>query len=300
MTDFAAPGHGRNMGARKSISKVMVGGWGVVIASVVALGLGAGCAVDENPYVSLGENLDAAGGEGGAWLGTGGGTDSETAGTAAESAGTAGRGVPPPRASGGTGGTRGSPDAGMGGVGSVPNASGAGGEAGTMTGPNAGNGGSAAGSAGSSGGGVTCPAIGCSPEFQRVYKLDDALEGTLALRAEICQNDFCLETELTVTPDDVAPGAGLGKEVPEPEVRNSQQWPLMSFRVMGGLEGGIELRLSWRLWSQDDATNGDVYRVNVETLDGEQVAGEELANNYERVEIAACTSCLVAQPAPEN
>jgi hypothetical protein len=294
MTDFVRPGHGPNMGAQKSFLNVMVGGRGLFVAGLVLAA--AGCAVDGNPYLSLGENLDATAGDGGEQVGSGGGTDVE-----AGAGGTGARGDEPAgRDGGGTGGSAGSlggrgnlPEAGMGGTSSVPSMSGAGGQAGTMNLPDAGAGGSAAGS-------MNCPLIACSPEFARTYDIEDTFGETIELSAEICQNEVCLEAELNLTRADIGPGAGIGRTVPEPDVREREELPLMSFTILGGLEGGIEVRLDWRLWRQEDATNGDRYRIRVETLDGELVVGEELAFNYERVEIAACTSCLVAQPAPED
>jgi hypothetical protein len=294
MTDFVRPGHGPNMGAQKSFLNVMVGGRGAFVAGLVFAA--AGCAVDGNPYLSLGENLDAAAGEGGERVGSGGGTDVE-----AGAGGTGGRGDEPAgRDGGGTGGTAGSPggsgslpEAGMGGTGSVPSMSGAGGQAGTMNLPDAGAGGSTAGT-------MNCPLIGCNPELARSYDIEDTFGETIELRGEICQNEVCLEAELRLTRADIAPGAGIGKVVPEPEEREREHLPLMSFTILGGLEGGIEVRLDWRLWSENDARHGDWYQIRVETLDGELVVGEALAFSYERVQIAACTSCLVAQPAPED
>jgi hypothetical protein len=276
------------------MSLKMVAGreWLVVIGVAFA---GAGCVPVDNPYLSLGENLDA-GGEGGASDGRGG-SEPGSGGTAGRREGDAG----------GTGGSTPEPVAGRGGA--EPGTGGTSGEGGAIDRPDPGTGGmgaaagtgATAGAGGTSGGGMNCPAIACGPEFERTFLLEDRFGDAIDVRVEVCQNESCLETELRLTRADLGPGAGLSTVFPEPEVRDRDASPQLHLTVLGALEGsGIDVRVAWQLYLQQNATNGDIYRTTVTTLDGEVLAGEEFAVNYERVEIAACTSCLFAHPAPED
>jgi hypothetical protein len=159
----------------------------------------------------------------------------------------------------------------------------------------------AGGSGGEGGGGPgdMCFAIGCNPEFQEELSLPDEFGDPIEMKVEVCHNDDCLSVDLSVPRDAIGPGAGLGREAPEPEEREGSA--LMTATVWGGQGDDVPLEVSWRLWSQEDARNGDVYRISVTDADGENVFEKSVAVNYSFAEPVpgACVICATAVPAPD-